>query len=603
MAIGSDRSAPTPTGPGLTRGRTVSPLSARAGSFASPFAISVVATVLVAAGSAAALESRTLIEPVEFVLLTAWSALMFVVAGLYWRANRPENPLGTWLVVLGFLFCFQPLQAMDVGVVPLVGVVVEGAIVLLVTYVTLIFPSGRLDRVGRIVIGTLGAALVVGYYPWIVLSPTVHGNTPLSRCTGACPQNVLYLAHHPEFARLFHASSTVLRLVYATMFLAVIVYRFAVASRPRRRALAAVSASAVLWLVSFAGYSLAVAAAGADSATAVAFGLIGVTVARVAFPLGFLVAPLQAHAFAGVALERIVRGVDETAGLPQMQRLTAETLDDPRLRLAFWVPPGGYVDAAGESLQPFHSRPGRHWTLVGRGAEPAIAIDHDKVLREEPELIQAVGSALLLVLEKRTMQEESSRSSRRIEMARQVERQRMERDLHDSAQQRLIALQMQVDLARDQTDDQQLSSQLGEVGDDLAEALRELRSIAHGIYPPRLAEAGLAAAVTDASRHFGGNIQVEADTHRCPERIETAVYFCVLEAIQNATKHAGQGAAVRVGMRIGHDACLRFEVEDDGAGFDSERVEHGFGFASMVDRISALGGRLRSRPRPAKERR
>ena len=565
----------------------------RAGSFASPFAISALATVLVAAGSAAALASGTLIEPLGFVLLTAWSALVFVVAGLYWRANRPENPLGMWLVVLGFLFCLQPLQAMDVGIVPLVGVLVEGAIVLLGTYVILIFPSGRLDRVGRIVVGTLAAALVVGYYPWTVLSPAVHGNTPLSRCTDACPQNVLYVANHPELARWFHASSSVLRLAYATMFLAVIIHRFAVASRPRRRALVAVSATAALWLVSFAGYNAAVSATGADSATSLAFGLIGVTVARVAFPLGFLVAPLQARAFAGVALERIVRGVDDTAGLPQMERLTAETLDDARLRLAFWVPSGGYVDTAGESLQPVHSRPGRDWTLIGRGTEPAIAIDHDKVLREEPELIQAVGSALLLVLEKRTMQEELSRSSRRIEMARQVERQRMERDLHDSAQQRLIALQMQVDLARDQTDDQELSSRLGEVGDDLADALRELRSIAHGIYPPRLAEAGLAAAVTDASRHFGGHIRVEADAHRCSEPIETAVFFCVLEAIQNATKHAGEGAAVRVGMRVGPDACLRFEVEDDGAGFDPQGVEHGFGFASMVDRISALGGRLR----------
>ena len=190
--------------------------------------------------------------------------------------------------------------------------------------------------------------------------------------------------------------------------------------------------------------------------------------------------------------------------------------------------------------------------------------------------------------------DELGHASDRIATARQFERKRIERDLHDGAQQRLIALHIQVDLIRDQTDDQELSDRLGEVGDDLSESLRELRSITHGISPPRLEADGLAAAVTDASRHFGGDIRVEStDVERCSEEVETAVFFCILEAIQNATKHAGQQAAVRVGLRDGGDASLRFEVADTGVGFDSARVECGFGFASMVDRISALGGILR----------
>ena len=366
-------------------------------------AVSALAVFLVVVGSSAVLLSGTLVEPVGFVLLTAWSALMFVVAGLYWRVHRPENRLGTLLIALGLLFCLQPLQAIDLGVLPLIGVVVEGALVLLATYVILLFPGGRLDRMGKLVMGTLTATFVLGYFPWVLFSPEVHGNTPLSRCTDSCPQNVLFL-NHPDLAQLFHATSSALRLVYAVTFFGVLVYRLVTASRPRRRALVAVSASTALWLVSFAGYSLAVAATGADSGTSIAFGLLGVTVARVTLPLGFLAAPLQAQAFAGAALERIVQGVNDTEGLPQMERLAAETLDDPHLRLAFWVAPGRYLDTAGNSLQPIQPSPGREWTLVGRGGEPAIAIDHDRTLREEPELIDAIGSALLLVLEKRTMQ-------------------------------------------------------------------------------------------------------------------------------------------------------------------------------------------------------
>jgi signal transduction histidine kinase len=563
---------------------------ARAG--ASPRAIIGLAILLVVAGSSAVLVSGTLVEPVGFVLLTAWSALVFVVAGLYWQAHRPENRLGTLLIVLGFLFCLQLLQGIDLGVLPLIGVVVEGALVLLATYVILVFPGGRLDRMGKLVMGTLTATFVLGYYPWVLFSPEVHGNTPLSRCTDSCPQNLLFL-NQPDLARLFHATSSVFRLVYAFTFLAVLVYRLVTASRPRRRALMAVSSSTALWLVSLAGYSLAVAATGADSRTSIAFGLVGVTVARVTLPLGFLAAPVQAHAFAGVALERIVQGVNEAAGLPQLERLTAETLDDPQLRLAFWVAPEGYVDSDGEPVEPARSSPGREWTLIGRGVEPAIAIDHDEGLRQEPELVEAVGSALLLVLENRTMQTELGHSSDRIAMARQVERNRIERDLHDSAQQRLIALHMQVDLARDKTDDQELSDRLGEVGDDLSEALHELRSITHGISPPPLATDGLAAAVADMSRHFGGHVQVEAvDVERFSEEIEIAVYFCIVEAIQNSVKHAGREALVRVGIRVESDRCLRFEVADNGVGFDSARVERGFGFASMIDRISALGGIL-----------
>ena len=560
----------------------------------SPQGIMLLAVLLTLAGSAAVLASGTLVYPEGFVALTGWNALVYVLAGLYWRARRPENRLGTLLVLLGFCFCAVTLQAVDVGVLPLIGVWFEGPLTLLGAYLVLVFPSGQLDRFGAIVLSVLAAAFVCAYYPWVLLSPVVHGNTPVGRCTDSCPRNALQLADNQDLAQVLHGSYVALRLLFAGVLLLALAYRMVVASRPRRRALTAVYASTAVWVVSFGCYSIAVGAAGVDSRAAVVSGLVGVTAGRLMLPIGFLIAPMQAHAFAGVALERIVQGVDDSTSLSDIERLCAETLDDPHLRLAFWVTPGQYVDAAGESVGEADTRPGRRWSLVGRGSEPGIKIDHDEALDEEPELIEAVGSAVLLVLEKRTMQNELARSTRRItKEAQDVERRRIERDLHDSAQQRLIALQMQVDLARDATDDRALSRSLSEVGDEIAATLTELRSIAHGLYPPRLAQGGLVAAVADAASHLAGKVEVEAaGVGRYLERVETAVFFCILEAIQNAVKYAGREAVVAVVMRGETDGRLRFEVTDNGAGFDSERVEPGFGFNSMADRIAGLGGVL-----------
>ena len=169
----------------------------------------------------------------------------------------------------------------------------------------------------------------------------------------------------------------------------------------------------------------------------------------------------------------------------------------------------------------------------------------------------------------------------------------MERDLHDSAQQRLIALRMHVDLARGQSQDPQVSRSLSDVGDEIDEALTELRSIAHGIYPALLEEAGLGVALTQAASHFGGFVDVEAvGVGRYSEDVEKGVFFCIMEAVQNAAKHAGQGVAVRVSIQAVSPDRLRFEVADRGQGFDSSVIEPGFGIASMTERMSALDGRL-----------
>jgi signal transduction histidine kinase len=559
------------------------------GAVASPWAIVMLALLAAVVTMAGLIVSPALVHPLEFSALAAWSSFTFVAAGVYWRTCRPGNRLGALQITLGFAVCLAALQGVGVGALHAIGVLFEGVVVLLAALLILAFPSGRLDRLSKVMILILIGAVVVGCAPWILTAPEVHGLFPLERCAAACPANALQIVHRPPIARGAHAFMELFRIVFALGLLLVIVRRIVTASRPRRRGLATVTAVSGLWLTCFAAYGIAVTTFGIHSTAAGLLGF-GATGAQAALPLALLVAPMQSRAFAGVALERIVRGVDDTTRPAEIERLVADTLDDPRLRLAFWVSPGRFVDAHGGVVAASESAVGR--TIVDRGAEPVLVIEHDAALSEEPELMHAVGSAVLLVMDKRTVRAELQRSSRRLVSARQAERRQLQRDLHDSAQQRLIALRIHLDLIRETADDPRVSHRLGEAGDEVDEALSELRSITHGIFPPELARYGLGAALTAALRQFDGRVRVEPFTVRTRPEVEAAVYLCILEATQNAVKHAGDAARVLVSIGTGRDGDLRFSVTDDGAGFDTQHVVRGLGLQSMADRIEALGGTL-----------
>jgi len=192
-------------------------------------------------------------------------------------------------------------------------------------------------------------------------------------------------------------------------------------------------------------------------------------------------------------------------------------------------------------------------------------------------------------------QTEELRASRtRVVSAADAERRRIERDLHDGAQQHLIGLAVRMRLARDLADSEpeKAMEMLDALGDDVQEALEQLRDLAHGIYPPLLQDRGLAEALTAAagSAPIRTRIQVDGITRYEPD-VEATVYFCCLEALQNAAKHAGEGATATVNAWQEAEE-LRFDVADDGAGFDPERGRPGVGLTNMRDRVGAIGGSL-----------
>jgi signal transduction histidine kinase len=191
--------------------------------------------------------------------------------------------------------------------------------------------------------------------------------------------------------------------------------------------------------------------------------------------------------------------------------------------------------------------------------------------------------------------EELRLSRARVVAAADAERRKIERNLHDGAQQHLVALAVTVRLAREvaASDPDAARELLEQLGVDLQAAVQELRDLAHGIYPPVLMDRGLVAALDSAAGRAALPVDVVGDdVGRFPQDVEAAVYFCCLEALQNAAKHAGDGA--RVTVTIGRDdGNLAFTVADDGTGFDPDGpAGRGHGFVNMSDRVGAVGGTL-----------
>jgi signal transduction histidine kinase len=201
--------------------------------------------------------------------------------------------------------------------------------------------------------------------------------------------------------------------------------------------------------------------------------------------------------------------------------------------------------------------------------------------------------------ELRVQAAELQESRARIVASGDAERRRLERDIHDGAQQNLAALAIELRLAHDliATAPDTAAEMLEALNTQVQATIRELRDLAHGIYPPLLADGGLGPALTAAAARSPLDVDVDVRTgDRFDQNTEAAVYFCCLEALQNSAKHA---PAARVSVRVWCEGdLLCFEVADDGPGFDPETTQKGHGLANMTDRLGAIGGSVRWRSRP-----
>jgi signal transduction histidine kinase len=431
------------------------------------------------------------------------------------------------------------------------------------------------------------------FVPWVLFSPVIAGGGPLTGCAPGCPSNALQIGSAPTVVEVAGKAETYVALAVA--FTTVVVYatRLARASIPQRRALMAVAVTSLLFLPAYFIFNFSAWILKLDAATlsTLAWGIVAT---RVLLPLGFLVALLQADRFAATALWTMLERLAARPTPRQWRDTVATALHDPALALGYCDPATGrFRDLDGEELSPPAADTDRVWLPIDHQGHPVAAMVVDETLVEDPELVGAAVTATVVAIENGALEGELRASRARLLEVSQAERERIQRELHDSAQQRLLALRIHLTLAGEKLEHREDRAVLQRLDDEVELAIEELRGVAHGSVPPILRAQGLGPALQEVAQRSPMPVRVETDgVGRQSEALESAVYFCCLEGLQNVAKHAGRGAWTTVQLTQ-RDGRVVFSISDDGVGFDPAAVEHGAGLTNLADRVGALGGTLR----------
>ncbi len=525
-------------------------------------------------------------EPVPWAVfgpLVGWS---FVGTGLFAWRRRPESRFGALMTLLGFAWFFTPLQAADQPLVFTLGLLLGALWGPVLAHVLLSFPTGRLESRRE-------RALVLAAYVLIPLAPVpallVSATEDFIRCDGECPRNLLLTTRDERLSEtLLVAGSAVVMTLCALLFW-LLAAKWRTASRAGRRSLApllAAGATSLLFVVAYA-------ATKAPALLTLAFASFAVA------PFAFLAGLARADVSHSRGVRSLMARLTDLPARGDLRDALARALGDPALSLAFWVPEHGrYVDAGGRPVElPADGDAARAVTAVERDGRPIAAIVHDRALLDDAETVRAAGGATALLLENQRLDAElcahivELRASRaRLVRAGDNERRRLERDLHDGAQSRLVALALNLRLARAGFEDDSATAALIDASiDEVRQSLDELRELARGIHPALLSDRGLEPAVRSLAARAAVPVElVGAPGGRLPAAVETAAYFVVSEALTNVAKYAHAGhATVRIERVNGR---LVVEVSDDGVG--GARPSTGSGLAGLSDRVAALDGAL-----------
>ena len=465
------------------------------------------------------------------------------------------------------------------------------------------FPSGVLrHRVDRFLVTAAWLTVGLLYLPTALLVEQYPEPVPIGFCHTGCPENAfMVVSSEPAFV-----DSVVIPLrevIAVSVLLAVIVVlvqRVRTATHLMRRALVPVLSVALVRTASLMLF-FPIRRVSPDSPALDVLAWIHVlTLPGIA--LAFVIGLVRARLTAGNALQELALRLAQHPQREELANVLQTTMEDPTLELAYWVaePEGRWVNGGGRRIEPPAEGSGRLLTEVREGDRRVAALIHDAALEDSGRFVQAAGALALSSLENQRLAAkvdasliELQESRARIQAAADSERQRIERDLHDGAQQRLIALRIKLGLAGDimREDPARGAQMVADLGDEAEAALEEVRALAQGVYPSLLADEGLAVALQALGRRSAPVARVTTDgVGRFPPEIESAVYFCCLEALQNVAKHAPNARSVSISLHV--DNALLFEVRDDGGGFARDAVRPGLGFTSMHDRIAAVGGRL-----------
>jgi signal transduction histidine kinase len=483
-------------------------------------------------------------------LAVGWS---LIGCGLVASRRRPESRTGPLMAATGFTWFLGNFASVGVAAVAWAAAHLvylhRGPLVQLV----LAYPSGRPGS--RLVRG----AVAVGYAAAII--------TPIWRSEAAT-------------------------ILLAGLLLAVCAREYVQAvGRARRARLIALQAAAGLSLV-LAGIAAARLLLPPEEVSGLTLLLYEVALCVLAGGLlaGLLVAPWQQTAVADLVVELGEVRSDTLRG--ELSR----ALGDPSLEIGYWLPDRAvFVDAEGRVLALPDAGSGRSVTTVEREGQPVAALVHDPAVLEDPGLLEAVASAAQLAasnarlraeVQARVVELEVSR--RRILMARDEERRRLEHRLREGAERRLGELADTLRRGRRFASGERTRDQMARAEDQLARTLEELRRLGYGLHPRVLSEHGLAGALAVLAKDLSLPVEIKISDDQLPERVAVAVYFVCAEALTNVAKHA---AAAHIAVAVtSSDRRVRVEIADDGIG--GADPAHGSGLRGLADRVETFGGTL-----------
>jgi signal transduction histidine kinase len=513
----------------------------------------------------------------------------FVGSGLLVRGAGAGDRLGSVLVLTGIAFFAGGLQLSGDAVLFTFGTLADSWFLLGIAYLLLSFPAGHLETRFERRLFACGLFLVTGWQLlWLTLADTD------AQLESGGPDNLLLVHRSDDLAELVVQAQRGAALFLTGVTAALLVRKYRAASPPMRRVAAPV-------LLAGAAFFLVCLVKVAHDMFDEPLGdwpewllITLVAVVPVAFTIGLL---RQRLARGNIASLMVELGSATPSG--DLRDALARALGDPTLQVAYALPDARHVDRRGHAVELPDDDAGHALTPVVHEGEQIAVLVHDPAIGRDPALVESVTAAAALALtnerleaELRARLDELAASRTRIVEAADAERRRIERNLHDGAQQRLVSIAMALGLAEarladDATDAGPL---VREARESLLAALEELRELGRGIHPPVLSERGLAEALGELSYRSRVPVALDVDLpRRLPEAVEAAAYYVAAEALANVARHAGAKRVELTAVR--RSGRLVLEVRDDGRG--GADTDGGSGLRGLADRVEALNGTLR----------
>jgi signal transduction histidine kinase len=520
-------------------------------------------------------------------LVVGWS---FIGIGLFAWGRRPDNRVGMLMAATGFAWLVNSAALSDLPLVYTLGSVLGSAFFAVAVHLLLAFPSGRLSsQTERWIVGAAYTLTTICVVPlWLFADPE-------SLDCDDCPENVLLIEDNEGLVNFLGSTINLAGAVLIGAMLVVLVRRWRVAPRAQRQFLLPVYSAgialAILLIVTVVFQAI--------SGRGDELPWIAAMVPLALVPWLFLGTLIRARVIQSGAVGELIGRLNETPRRGELRDALARALGDPSLELAYWLPDDKrFVDARGHSVELPKPGSGRAVTNVMRDGGYVAALVHDPVLEEQQGHVDAACSAASLALENERLEAELRAKVEELRASRErmlriglEERRRLERDLHDGAQQRLVSTALSLRLARERVREEPGSAEdlLSSAGDELEAALEELRELARGIHPAVLSDRGLATAIEALAHRAPLPVELESlPGERLPEAVELAAYFVVSEALTNVVKYAYASYA-RVSVEH-EDGRVVVAVGDDGVG--GADPARGTGLRGLADRLGVLEGTL-----------